>query len=1431
MVAFVASATATNTTNTDAIAVTVTKPTGTLQGHLMIAVTHGYTADTFVPPTGWTFLGFQDDATNLRSRAYMKVAGASEPANYTFSFQPGAGGGAIGASISTFSGHGGLDTYSVYLNETTDPWDWATGWFKAPTRSGIAYEVITWRDTTSNTTTWAGSTERFDTTAGDAGLTQYRGQSGATEFSTAGVGATFSANITNSITHSIGWVFYVADAVPANESWASTGTAVELEINGTWTDVTSDIKYNNAISITRGTSTQGGQVNPSTASFTLDNSDGKYSVLNPTSVYYPYLNLSVPCRISKAYGTVAMETIGFYDVVNDTTKDVSRFRTPHVSAFNTTGDLDVRVDVEPETWKMHQVLAAKHALDGYGVGLDHLDSGWVFYLDYLGYPHLYWVESNAGNNEVHDVVATQAVGTRLRQALRVGLDVNNGASGHTVTFYTADTISGSWTQLGSAVVTAGTTSVNAESTVALSVGMTEPVLDGSPFTYYTDNQSLFREDYAQNRTVPVEGVETILTEPIWHPTRGRIYGMEMRTSLSGSVIASCDFTAQTTGTRSFSDAQGNPWLAYGQVICHNRKYRHHGEITSWPQPIDNKRDFPHVDIESTGILNRVQQGTPDESSALYRNYTAPAGVQAYQFSAGGGPAIGNFGPIYPIAYWPMEDNALPGADADAPVAEETGSGLNDQLPGIITGAVEFNADTTFFGSKSAAKFPTGSMARFPVTGAVTGAWVTEFIIYAPDGITNGTRLAEVRQSGVDRIVRLTYSATDTLVLTVHDAAGVQIDTSGSISVPMNRRHNRIAIQGWLGSYAVYVENQSARTWGSALGFAAGAAADTGAVYEVRLNANQLMNGAYLAHLAVFDGVYASTTYPYGATLSVPPTQMASPMDAWRREPAARRLERLTWEEELINYNIGSGGPEMAMQPAAPYASLLQEVQEVDTGYLYEPRGVLGMGYRTRTSMVSQPAMLTLSYEGFELSGSFQAYRDNRGAVNDITVTKEFGTTGRYVKTSGSRSALAPPNGIGRYRDGKTISLYRDRDLPGQASWRVFIGTNDDLRVDTITIALENTRIGSDSDMIYRFLKADMGHKILIEDLPLRLLPDDMSLIIAGYSETFDQFQHSITFNTVPGSTFDLAQTVVTTATTSSKADSITTTTTEALDTTETGVDVTTASGSALWTQSGVDFDIVIGGERMTVGSLVQVSDTFARTSVNSWGNADSGQTWTNTGGTASDYDVGSGVGTHAQTVANTAMQSTVTTPYTNADFDVTVTVATDKLAVGGSLFAYAVGRWADTNNMYYARLEFATSAVATLTLRKRVAGVDGVLGTFVLDDTHVAARQFTIRIQGISTAIKARAWRTGYAEPDYWQTSATDSDLTAPGQVGVRSVTSSATSNLPVTYSWDNFQTNALANQTFNVTRSVNGVVKSHASGVTVQLFKKANTALGDFYG
>jgi hypothetical protein len=69
---------------------TADKPSGTLEGHLMVAALFYYSPTGISSePAGWTQIGQADDSNADRLRMYYKVAGASEPATYTWTFAAG----------------------------------------------------------------------------------------------------------------------------------------------------------------------------------------------------------------------------------------------------------------------------------------------------------------------------------------------------------------------------------------------------------------------------------------------------------------------------------------------------------------------------------------------------------------------------------------------------------------------------------------------------------------------------------------------------------------------------------------------------------------------------------------------------------------------------------------------------------------------------------------------------------------------------------------------------------------------------------------------------------------------------------------------------------------------------------------------------------------------------------------------------------------------------------------------------------------------------------------------------------------------------------------------------------------------------------------------------------------------------------------------
>lgn len=205
-------------------------------------------------------------------------------------------------------------------------------------------------------------------------------------------------------------------------------------------------------------------------------------------------------------------------------------------------------------------------------------------------------------------------------------------------------------------------------------------------------------------------------------------------------------------------------------------------------------------------------------------------------------------------------------------------------------------------------------------------------------------------------------------------------------------------------------------------------------------------------------------------------------------------------------------------------------------------------------------------------------------------------------------------------------------------------------------------------------------------------------------------------------------------------------------------------------------------------SSVAVTDAFGAVVSSSWGSTDTGQPWTNTGGAASDFSKASGRGVHALTSVNVVRCSTVNTPI--ADFDISVSVASDKLATGASQSPGLVGRFVDVNNDLEARLEFSITQTVVLTVIKRVAGTGTTLAQVTITGlTHGVGTRFTIRFKGTGSLLQAKAWLSSANQPTTWNISVVDSTYLAAGQVGVRTLLFTGNTNTsPVTFTYDDFQ-------------------------------------------
>jgi len=195
--------------------------------------------------------------------------------------------------------------------------------------------------------------------------------------------------------------------------------------------------------------------------------------------------------------------------------------TPDHASLDITADIDLRADVTPSTWAPAglQQMVAKWASAG--------NLSYQFGLNANGTLRLQWSSDGTANLNVSSTTTPVPHPTSGRLAVRVTMDVNDGAGNRVIRFYTAPDLAGPWTQLGTTITTAGTTSIFAGNSV-LEVGSRSG------------------------------GTTEIFT--------GVIHAVEVRNGIDATVVANPDFDAQAAGTASFADSTGKTWTVNGAAL-------------------------------------------------------------------------------------------------------------------------------------------------------------------------------------------------------------------------------------------------------------------------------------------------------------------------------------------------------------------------------------------------------------------------------------------------------------------------------------------------------------------------------------------------------------------------------------------------------------------------------------------------------------------------------------------------------------------------------------------------------------------------------------------------------------------------------------------------------------------------------------------------
>jgi hypothetical protein len=866
------------------------------------------------------------------------------------------------------------------------------------------------------------------------------------------------------------------------------------------------------------------------------------------------------------------------------------------------------------------------------------------------------------------------------------------------------------------------------------------------------------------------------------PPNGRLYRAEIRNGIGGSVIASPDFRALADRAASATDSTGRVWTPSGSAEIRDREDRFMGEIAEWPLEWTTDDADVWTSVHANGIMRRLGQGAKALDSTLRRRI--PSGS--------------------PVAYWPLEESQN---------ATRAYSPIPGCPPASCTGVQWASMDTL----PSSLPLPTlGDTAAFSgnVPAFDGGQWMLEMLYNAGDAAPS-TDTEIISLTSPDGYIRR-WQITMRLGLAVISGWDVtntrQVWQGVSVGADVFHGWNRLRFwaqddaDGSGFSWTISWQDIGGDTGGFTGTVATGSCGSISVVSGDWTSANT--QGWGVGHIYVLPSINSGL--------------ITGSDNAYSGEYATNRFMRLAGEEniELTRTPGPIGSVQVGYQRSDTVMNLFESIATADGGLLTEDPHRLALHYRSRSSMYTQNPALTLSYTDPGLGPDLAPTDDDVNVFNDVTVTRDGGSSARATLDTGPLSTQAPPNGIGKYDTTYTLSLGNDDDTDYLAYWKLHLGTWDGARWPSVSVMFHKP--GADA-LVPAFLDMREGDKIRLTNLPQWVSNDDVDLIVLGWTETLDLYTWTVTFNCVPAGAWDTAvlehavfSTVDTDGTVLSQ------------DATATATQlVTRVTSGPQWTDDPADFPFWIraGGEVMQVNSVGPGRyDSFTRTVTAGWGTADSGQTWANAGGAAADFSVSSGNGVIAHPSKNVSRLTYMTSP--SPDVSLVTNIAVSAMPTGDNIYGGLNARYNPTNgDRYHARLAFKPGGTLGIDIIRQSGGGTVTLGTVAtIPGTFTAGAFITLKFEATGATLRMKAWPQNGPEPG-WQLTVTDTTLTGAQYIGARSIVGSASANtLPVNVQFADI---TLTNhQAFTVQRSVNGVTKAQTAGTSVALANASLTSL-----
>lgn len=806
-----------------------------------------------------------------------------------------------------------------------------------------------------------------------------------------------------------------------------------MRLGGAWVDVSTDVRVEDGIEINHGLASEGGTADPSQCRLTLANPSGKYSPRNPSSVYYGQIGRNTPIRVAEA------RSLSWLEVVQDGAS-LGYASCPDTAALSITGDIDIRMEVaSAPVGVVTKSSADQMTLQSYRM-----------YRDEYGRLKIQW--STTGTSWTHFLRTTRPVPYRAGTiAYRATLDVDNGAGGHTASFYWSATIGGTWTLLET-VTGSGTTSI-ADTSGLLYVGCSQPTSTLSS-------------------AVTDEGTRV-----------ARVNKVAVLQGIAGTVRAAPDFTALSEGATSFSDGT-QTWTITNPARVTKLEARFSGAISEFPSRWDPSGADVKVPVVASGVSRRLVQGSQALSSLRGAITNDP--VISTQLTA----------------YWPMEEGIG---------STSFGSAVNGGTPMTFAGSpIPGNYSPKFLGSRDLPTFENAGAMGTVTTPAGTNASIAFVLALPEDGTTNLAEILRFVCGGTANLWTISYETAGTNLRI--QAWSV---TSTAYTLILSTTFSVASLLGREAFFSLELLNSGANVnWaftGIDIGFSSGTIVtqSVSAIRNVQIGSGTvpLAGDVSVGHVATGSD---NLTFFSAALVRAFDKNESETFD--QRLYRCGQFIGAGYHSTGGDVGMGQMGREpdgtyfeqMQDVQAASVSGVLMDHVESYGGLTWVDRTAF---YSSLNAMFPP---LALTYTSKHLTPPLLPTDDDRYTVNDAVANNPTGGEARYQRTTGPLNLNPYPAGVGRYSVSRTTNVYLDASLMHSAGWIVNLGTTDATRFPTVTIDLVRN---SALDAAVSALR--VGSWITLKSLPAWLPPGDVELVVLGWSELIGSHTRLVTLNCAP----------------------------------------------------------------------------------------------------------------------------------------------------------------------------------------------------------------------------------------------------------------------------------------------------------------------------